>query len=548
MSTPWASPKMASTGAEQINTSAIEAAIVSACNKVKIHLAKLFDNQLVQLRAEFDSTVRALVNTSRPRPVPVIPDPALLGGPSHFKVWLLSLEGKLSIDGDALGTPEARAYYVFSRLEPTLQEVVVPHLVHAKATQTWDYQAIIDVISRNFDESGLSKSESRVSEPSAHQGPEKATAPSVDSSQETDTKSDSSTLVYSHEPFATFQQRVVDFARKHLWVDAAPGDIKVERLKGGSYNRVIGLARQAADQPDKEVQYILRVPRLDADTLDRDVATLRFLQRHTSISAPRVITFDETRQNELGLPYMIQNRIPGADLADIYSGLSHKGRCRVARELGSFYRQMLAIRSSMAGHFMLSVYHEDLEAPLYITPFEFNDRTLSRLEATDPSGTWLQSHFCTMASELDEKGWFSDVPNCLAHLDLEPRNIIFNSGAVEESSAVSVLDWDKAILGPMFMACAPPLWIWGWLDDEEENKDEDERTANDDPPTPEALELKHLFEEAAGPEYRQFAYEPAYRFARRLVLFAVNGVRSKEHDKEAEAMLEEWANFCYDEG
>ena len=51
------------------------------------------------------------------------------------------------------------------------------------------------------------------------------------------------------------------------------------------------------------------------------------------------------------------------------------------------------------------------------------------------------------------------------------------------------------------------------------------------------------FEESAGADYVRFAYGAPYRLARRLVRFAVDGVRSNEDYKEAKAMVGEWANI-----
>ncbi|KAI0186312.1 hypothetical protein EV127DRAFT_439024 [Xylaria flabelliformis] len=99
-----------------------------------------------------------------------------------------------------------------------------------------------------------------------------------------------------------------------------------------------------------------------------------------------------------------------------------------------------------------------------------------------------------------------------------------------------ILDWDSAILAPMFMSCKPPLWLWGWKEDE----DEDERTANEEPPTAELRQLKKLFEDAAGPDYLRFAYQPAYRLARQLVSLMINGLRSNEDFYGADTMLKEW--------
>ncbi|PSN73635.1 hypothetical protein BS50DRAFT_467362, partial [Corynespora cassiicola Philippines] len=149
----------------------------------------------------------------------------------------------------------------------------------------------------------------------------------------------------------------------------------------------------------------------------------------------------------------------------------------------------------------------------------------------------LFSQFMEMAGELDEDGWFQDVPFSLCHLDLEPRNILIDATHDKQRPIITgILDWDSAVLAPSFMSCKPPQWIWDWQDDE----DEDEQTANDVPPTKECIKLKIAFEMAAGWDYMLYAYSPVYRLARRLVRFAIDGIRSAEDIDEAEKILEEW--------
>ena len=80
------------------------------------------------------------------------------------------------------------------------------------------------------------------------------------------------------------------------------------------------------------------------------------------------------------------------------------------------------------------------------------------------------------------------------------------------------------------------MWLWAWNDEDEE----DERLANNTPPTPELRELKQLFEDAAGPIYRQFAYGPQCRLARKLIRFAIDGLHSNEDLRGAESLLDEW--------
>ncbi|KAI1133276.1 hypothetical protein F5Y10DRAFT_287670 [Nemania abortiva] len=402
-----------------------------------------------------------------------------------------------------------------------------------------------------------------------------------------DAESDSSSLEYDHEPFSTFRSRVQELALKRVWPDAIPDDVIIERLRGGGFNRVIGLTRRftkphqtdgpsgssnsSSSSSNIAIRYVLRVPRFESSRVGNDVAALHFVNRYTTIPAPKVIQFDETDQNELGLPFVILNRIPGTDLLSTYPNLTHNQRCRVARELGTVFANMLAVTSSTAGVFVLPSHNNYSKTRVKIAPLCYEDITSS--SSTSLANTFTCSaatttvfelltsclqakkdallmeypqdtfrikymhHFMTMVSELHQDGWLTNHHYSLAHLDLVPRNILVNPTSQVLSPIISgILDWDSAILAPMFMSCKPPLWLWDWKDDE----DEDERTANEEPPTAESRELKKSFEEAAGPDYLRFAYQPAFRLARQLVSFVINGLLSNEDFRAADAMLQEW--------
>ncbi|KAF3070504.1 hypothetical protein GL218_00173 [Daldinia childiae] len=390
------------------------------------------------------------------------------------------------------------------------------------------------------------------------------------SSCDSDAESVSSSLIYTdEESFSTFQIRVLDFALHEIWPDATEEEINVERMAGGGENRIIGISRQPTEQPDTHIRYIIRMPRFDNMYLSSQVATLQFLHQHSKIPAPDVIKFDDTEDNELNTRYTIQTRIPGQALLYSYPTLSHEERCRLARELGRVYSELLSIRSATSGVLVLPI---DGTGPLEILPWkrpevpcarEYSNLPVAedikkvlqdiftaqkdydlRMWPKDTSGPLLMDQFCKMAAELEADGWFTNCYTSLAHLDLEPRNVLVNPTSDTSSPIISaILDWDSAVFGPQFMCCKPPLWLWAWKEDEEE----DERTANDEPSTPEGRQLKQLFEEAAGPDYIRFAYEPAYRLARRLVQFAIGGVGSNMAFKEAEEMLKEWTKIHHEE-
>ncbi|KAJ9610292.1 hypothetical protein H2200_005069 [Cladophialophora chaetospira] len=405
-----------------------------------------------------------------------------------------------------------------------------------------------------------------------------------------------STIVYDQESFSTFQVRVKKLVLETIWPGTNEDHVTVERLTGGGYNRIIGITRQIKHQPkdgkhcwpgkliwkrfwsgakrrrlhmSTPDEYILRIPRFEGARLDRDIAILQFIHRYTTIPAPTVLAFDVKSENPLKSPYMVQNRIKGTDLFHLFPKLAHEDRCRVARELGNILNQMLAVESSVAGVVTFSEDQQNLNAPIYVANFpkvepQETPVPYCRGRTTRPVRELLTDIFeahravyiqkspnsdfmpeimnslCTMAAELESAGWLTNLPNCLAHLDFAPRNILADpASAPTEPIITAVLDWDSAVVGPIFMACTPPLWIWGWQDDD----DEDERTANDEPSDPKNRELKHIFEEAAGKEYIHYAYEPVYRLARRLVRFAMENLRSGEDFPEKDEMLAEWASI-----
>jgi hypothetical protein len=401
-----------------------------------------------------------------------------------------------------------------------------------------------------------------------------ALSPASDQSDQSDQISDSSSVVYQHESFTTFASRILELAAT-LWPDS---DFDLERLPGGGFHRIIGLTRRRRTTAtcaacDGETQLIMRIPRFESARVDDEVAALYFTGR-LAIPVPTVIVFDQTADNALGVPYMIQNRIIGTDLYSCFPTLPHSQKMQISRELGAIFRQMLEVHSTIGGrpvldgekgtttriapirwrrdnddnNNMLSEQQQTPPSSQQQSPCQWLSALFIARRANDPSDT-LWAEFNQMAHELDAGGYFSQVWYSLAHLDLAPRNILVDDQVAARLETLAqhtrpiitaILDWDGAVLAPCFLSCYPPVWLWGWRDDE----DEDERTANEDPGTAQGRQLKMQFEEAAGTDYVRFAYGAPYRLARRLVRFALDGVRSNEDYKEAKAMLSEWAYVC----
>ena len=374
-------------------------------------------------------------------------------------------------------------------------------------------------------------------------------------------------------------------------VPAPPNEFLIHRLRGGGFNRVIGITIKYSTDVEP-TQLILRVPRFEDVRHDREVAVLRFIRHYTTIPVPDVKYVDFTCDNPLKQCYVIQNRIPGSDLQNhtgptCYPDLKHEQKCTFAKEFALILRKLHDIMHPFPGLIeasadgdneqKFSVRHFDLQTvcgyepepdlntktPLFqVRPFikgwkpsesstpeqstyYFMATQFGRWRALelrcDPAVIRWSKNFdrlVTMAYEMDFLGFLGDNENCLCHLDLlgSPRNIMVDLQSDGSLSITGILDWDSAVFAPRFVGCAPPMWLWAWNSEE----DEDERHANDTPSTPENREIKKIFEETVGDRFLMYAYKPEYRLARELFRFAQSGIRSTTEIEEVEELLKEW--------
>ena len=379
--------------------------------------------------------------------------------------------------------------------------------------------------------------------------------------------SDTSTLMYSQEPYETYRSKVLQLCHD-IWPTLYQ-EYSLERMKGGGYNRIIGLDGFGTD-PLSPTRLVLRVPRFDDERVDREVATLNFICQQTTVPVPKVIAFDTTINNALNSSYMIQNRIPGVNLALAYPDLSHQQKCSLAAQWGRLLLDLHSVSSPVAGLIESSdesTYDKDFRVvPFDITDFSGTAPSANCLSADVPGSDtvlgilelqfdrWkaralsldrgenysfdLINSLLTVAREMHDMRYFDDNRNVLCHLDLEPRNVILS--LEQEVSISGILDWDSAVFAPIFMTCAPPFWLWGCWDDDE---DEDEKKANDPPPTPELQEIKQTFEDVVGAKVLNYIYNAQYRLARKLFQFALDGINSNESYKDCLELMREWAEL-----
>ena len=378
-----------------------------------------------------------------------------------------------------------------------------------------------------------------------------------------------------------------------------------EPMRGGSFNRVIGVT--TIDEDKTESRMVLRVARGDWAHPEHDATILQFVMKHAvfdgiPIPIPEIIAHDFTSDNPLGAPYLLQKRIAGSDLESktrSYPDLTHEQKKLFIKQFSKILLDLRSIEHPYAGKIDARIdktgeqiftvgpfplesesaqfIHKGLTtSPFYETrdfgvPEEVSDdpiiasyrakhrkphfflisqfgreRALNLIH--NPSeilNNSIQDQLATVADQMNDFGCFTVFedeeaqPFCLSHHDLDPRNIMVDIQEDGYPKITGILDWDLAMFAPKWVHCQPPMWIWNWLDGESE----DQRKANDNPPTEEQKELKELFEECVGSEFNVYAYHTAYRLARQLFRFSLSGIHCNQQYTDAEALIEEWDEF-----
>ena len=405
----------------------------------------------------------------------------------------------------------------------------------------------------------------------------------------TDSLSETSTIAHEQLPFEEYKYQVQQLCEL-LWPTTPKSHFAIERLIGGSYNRITGIKMSCQPNKPSSKELILRVPRSEWDArIDRDVAILRYVCQHTQVPVPHIEKYDITNQNPVKSPYMVQTRIPGIDLNSACAGvgLTEQQWCTVAQQLGIIMLQLQNATSTKPG-----IIEESrgwgLAEGFKVVPFEVKtpvsgpDR-LEKLKAEraagcqqtssprafrsilhwfafqfgswkaidlkrDPAGilhTGYPDRLVKVAIQMQEMGVFDKNEYCLCHLDLAARNIMTDISKDGDLTISGILDWDSAVMAPWFVSYKPPKFLWADPFDDYEC-DTDEARAQDIPTLASDQAIKRAFEETVGKEFLLYSYKPQYRLARQLYHLAVSGLHSNEHAKAAKLLIKEWATVYED--
>ena len=322
-----------------------------------------------------------------------------------------------------------------------------------------------------------------------------------------------STNQYSHEPYESYQHKA-----KSLVDEIGGEDVQLlNRIRGGSSNRVIAVKLTPKQKPASPMAAILRIPRfpdlkhndslsesVDTGILDQ-IATSQFISTYT-IPIPTVLAFDSTISNRIGSPYVLYELAKGTSLDNLYGKLTYAERRAVVHQIISVLVELDGIEFPTSGRLQLRENCLGTKAPLSfgVSPCdELRGRLRVTGLGTSPDGTayptkpmetlygmlktqlvaqLMQSRgnadnpknklpamiekLQSVLQDMHDMSFFSTTNptrNVLYHGDFEPRNLLFSPGDTVTSKKPelsAVLDWDDALVLPDILTRRPLTWIW----------------------------------------------------------------------------------------
>jgi hypothetical protein len=134
-------------------------------------------------------------------------------------------------------------------------------------------------------------------------------------------------------------------ARRKLNIPSdSPCDL--EFLAQGAFNKVYVI------RCNFDIEYIMRVslpvhPRLKTMS---ERATIDYVRQHTHIPAPQVLHYNAMRDDELGFEWMIQDRVPGRSLTDMWKFVGWLEKELLVRKIVAYLAQLFRHRFRHLGN------------------------------------------------------------------------------------------------------------------------------------------------------------------------------------------------------
>ena len=139
-------------------------------------------------------------------------------------------------------------------------------------------------------------------------------------------------------------------------------DVELCRLDEGSFNKVYTI--DTSDKKTGRLQsYVFRIPLpiYPYYKIECDVATTEFTRHFTTIPVPIIYAYDSSLDNELGLEWMLMQKVVGAPLADSWLDLKNEDHVRLVKQIAGWQDELIQFEASKIGGLYMRRTETDLE-------------------------------------------------------------------------------------------------------------------------------------------------------------------------------------------
>lgn len=205
-----------------------------------------------------------------------------------------------------------------------------------------------------------------------------------------------------------------------------------------------------------------------ANALKATVGTLRFLEKKTTIPAPRVYDFDTTKDNEIKAPYICMSFVEGESLLNAWNDGTREvpleeRRLKMLTSIAEATAQLAPFRFDKIGSFVENKNGEFTVGPSYqlscdvdgvvvalpIGPYEsWSEYIKERLEPSEMSEAndfWAKGKMRMIRAMLSHMPCVDDIEGFVLSLpDTESSNFRVDC----EGNLTGIIDWDGALVLP----------------------------------------------------------------------------------------------------
>ncbi|KAL7273256.1 hypothetical protein RUND412_003901 [Rhizina undulata] len=244
--------------------------------------------------------------------------------------------------------------------------------------------------------------------------------------------------------------------------------LKLETLGWGTYHKVFLVTFTDGTELVARISSKPHSPRLKTES---EVATMKFIKKHTSIPIPEVYAWNSNPRNPVGAEYIFVEKVTGDDGDCVWELMTANDDSELVNTLASYELQLRNLPTfDKIGSLYMTPQGEFYIGPIVSFFFDFDESAIpvdrgpwntveAYLDAMVKNYvTWLQSQSCitrpvgieVIKAVRDVIGQLvpADVEGrklALRHPDLASRNLLVD----KRRRIRSVLDWEFAYVGPV---------------------------------------------------------------------------------------------------